>query len=314
MAAGTVTPGLSAGIQLSSTRVVLRDDIIRRTEEPYDFRRRHSDPDEGQRPGEFLAVDLRCDVRLHPSRPPLFLTAKTPAELPALVHFFPVGRWCFESELQEMYRTSVNRMSHSNPDTIRLWTMKPLAVWEALQREGELYVDEALIPDLDEYFAPYAWMRKQMRQRVPGYTGRYPWWAYDYKLDLRTQRYQVSPPGARYVRMELAVPRARVLLSAYGEWHTVLGGGFLSSATDDTDQEDAERNFAIEVRSAGIERYWRPWLPEPFQSRRARSWERIFDVEELRETNTIQATFELLALREVVAVTPFTAARRRERW
>lgn len=36
------------------------------------------------------------------------------------------------------------------------------------------------------------------------------------------------------------------------------------------------------------------------------SWERIFDVDDLRETNTIQACFERLDLADVVKVTLFT--------
>ena len=36
------------------------------------------------------------------------------------------------------------------------------------------------------------------------------------------------------------------------------------------------------------------------------SWERIFDVDDLRDTNTIQACFERLELNDVVTVTEFT--------
>ena len=112
-------------------------------------------------------------------------------------------------------------MNRPQPNTVRLWTLQEIAVWEALRRTGHLYVDPDL-RELDPSFRePYDWMCSQMAQRIPGYQGRDPWWAYDYPLDLRQYRYLAGDPGTRFVRLELAVPRDRVLLSAYDAWHYV---------------------------------------------------------------------------------------------
>jgi len=43
------------------------------------------------------------------------------------------------------------------------------------------------------------------------------------------------------------------------------------------------------------------------------SWGRIFDADDLRDTNTIQACFERLDLEDVVKVTFFTPRRQRDR-
>jgi hypothetical protein len=50
-----------------------------------------------------------------------------------------------------------------------------------------------------------------------------------------------------------------------------------------------------------------PILPEPFETRRRKSWDRIFEVETRRETNSIQATVERLALEDIRKVTEFVA-------
>ncbi len=47
-------------------------------------------------------------------------------------------------------------------------------------------------------------------------------------------------------------------------------------------------------------------LPEPWRSRMIASWDRIFDVDDLRATNTIQACFERLEMQDVVVVTFYT--------
>lgn len=151
-------------------------------------------------------------------------------------------------------------------------------------------------------------MCQQMRRRLPEYQGHYPWWAYDYKLDLRSFRHHVY--GGRQVLMELAVPLERVLLSAYGAWHCVLNRFYLPHAVDEEGYEREQDAWDAELEAEGLDAYWGAILPEPWQSRMAASWDRIFDADDLRDTNTIQACFERLDLSDVVQVTEFTPTKR----
>ena len=210
-------------------------------------------------------------------------------------------------------RTLNYRVHRAAPHTVRLWTIQPMPVWEALRAAGTLYVDEGLIPWLEEYRESYDWLREQMGHRVAGYEGRYPWWAYDYKLDLRRYRYLSGQTGSRNVRLELAVPADQVLLSAYGAWHYVLNYWYLPHAAAFEAHSLESDAWDAELEAHGADCRLKP-LAEPFHTRLVRSWERVFDVEDLRETNTIQATFERLALGDVVAVTEFTTQPRRSRW
>ena len=195
------------------------------------------------------------------------------------------------------------------PDTMRLWTIQPPFVWTTLQAEGRLLVDPNH-PDVTDSIADfghaYRWMREQMAKRIPGYTGNLPWWAYEHFLDLRRYRWHTLPQGQPWVRLELAVPNERVLLSAYGAWHYVLGRGYLpeSIASEGCDWE--EEAWQEEAARHGIHVNQQTPLVEPWETRLQASWERVFDVEARRSTETIQATFERLELAEVVRVTEFT--------
>ncbi len=141
-----------------------------------------------------------------------------------------------------------------------------------------------------------------MRRRLPDYTGHHPWWAYEHKPDLRYQKMETSE---RHVRLELAVPPERVLLSAYGAWHFVLIPSYLPQSADGAGFEEESNAWEKELERNGFELYKDYLLPEAWQSRITASWERIFDVDDVRETNTIQACFECLDLADVVKVTIF---------
>jgi len=103
--------------------------------------------------------------------------------------------------------------------------------------------------------------------------------------------------------MEVEIAADRVLLSAYGAWHFVLNHSYLPHTTDDTEGEAESDAWDREITAAGASRI-RP-LPEPWRSRMTTSWECIFDVVDLSETNTIQACFEELRLTDVLEVKHF---------
>ncbi len=123
----------------------------------------------------------------------------------------------------------------TSTDAIRLWTTQSPEVWQALQEQGSLPVDPAhsvLTEYFEAYHADYDWMREQMARRIPGYQGRYPWWACAHLLDLRYYRWHVGLQGEKLLQLELAVPRMNVVLSGYYEWHSVLNKDYVTHSTD----------------------------------------------------------------------------------
>jgi hypothetical protein len=184
-------------------------------------------------------------------------------------------------------------------------------MWERLQAEGGLWVDPSqpgFMEGMADHRGAYDWLREQMSLRVPGYTGRYPWWAYEEpKPNLRRFRHQLNP-GARFVRLELAVPAEEVLLSGYSDWHFVLNRWFLAV----TEEEQAAWFAEMDAlkRDCGVDPYSTASLPEPWETRLRASWEVMFDVETRRHLNTVQATFEQLRLADVRGVTEFMACKR----
>jgi len=82
---------------------------------------------------------------------------------------------------------------------------------------------------------------------------------------------------------------------------------FLYTLLDNEGWECEDNAWNKELKENGLDPYQEHPLPEPWHSRMVASWERIFDVDDLRDTNTIQACFERLELNDVVTVTEFTA-------
>ncbi len=212
-----------------------------------------------------------------------------------------------------MNRAAIQRHRPPQPDTVRLWTIQPPYVWDALQEKGVLLVDPTHPNfcgiDLEAGFSvAYEWLRTQMAKRIPAYAGNFPWWAYDHFLDLRFYRWHHGKQGERLVRIELAVPKEKVLLSAYEDWHCVLNRYYLPEALD-SEARDRESD-AWEAEAYGdiplLEQNW-VRLAKPWKTQLQESWERIFDVDARRPSNTIQANFERLELADVVKVTKFTA-------
>ena len=199
-------------------------------------------------------------------------------------------------------RATTRHIARPRTGTLRLWTIQPLWTWERLCEQGTLWSDPTDNTFFRDFQDAYDWMRGQMRRRLPEYGGRYPWWAYEHKPDLR--RYK--PGAGRMVRLELAVPPERVLLSAYGAWHYVLSLWYLPKSVDDAGYAHEENTWKEELERHGLDPYRSHPLPEPWCSRMTVSWERIFDVDDLRPSNTIQACFERLDLADVVRVMFFT--------
>ena len=201
------------------------------------------------------------------------------------------------------------RLHRTMPNTIRLWTIQPIHVWNALLEQGSMFVSHThpqFADNLDFFRHPYDWMRRQMMERIPGYLGHYPWWAYEHFLDLRLYRWHTSPHEQRLVRLELAVPREQILPSSYGRWHWVLNRWYLPEGYDDEVTYEQEGDaWRAEAALDGVDVYHDNPYAKPWEARIQASWERIFDIEGRRPAEIIQATFERLEFKQVVKATEF---------
>ncbi len=194
---------------------------------------------------------------------------------------------------------SLNQKSTEN--SLRLWTIQHVPAWDEFLRKGILRGDGRRV--YRQFRFAYHWILKQMKLRVPGYSGRYPIWAWLIpKPDLC--RTACLAPGEKGVRIEVIVPQERVLLSDFYAWHVVLNQGYLALS----DKEDQEWELKTD-RLGWNEKQRSGHLRRELE----KSWERIFDVEALRASgwsgtgSCIQATVEEIYLDEVVNVKEFTA-------
>lgn len=169
-------------------------------------------------------------------------------------------------------------------DTLRVWTIQRMEAWKSFRRDGVLGGDGRRI--WSEFRPAYHWLKDQMARRIAGYSGGYPVWLWHVpKPDLRSSGH--LPRGARGIRIELEMPRARILLMDFQAWHCTLMGQFLEL-------------------SAREDREWK---------RRAvrRSWERVFDLPALnrsrlwRPVRQVQGVTEYVRMEEVTEIRPFTA-------
>ena len=214
----------------------------------------------------------------------------------------------------EPAKTLYSSRRPAKPGTMRLWTIQPPHVWDALQEQGTLLVDPAhsnFGGHEKSFGLAYDWLRPQMQKRIPGYAGHYRWWAYEHFLDLRFYRWNIGEYGERLVRLELAVPQEKVLLSAYGAWHTVLRRGYLPESLKEWERELDAWNAQAYGNIPFFEQRYFP-LADPWAAQLHQSWERIFDVDARRPEETIQANFERLEYADVVKVTEFVSQWKRQ--
>lgn len=188
---------------------------------------------------------------------------------------------------------------------IRVWTIHPVAAWEAFQQTGELRGSaEHADPDFRQ---AYEWLRGQMKKRLPSYAGGWPVWAWvrwspeSPRPDLRAAGH--LPSGTRGVRLELLVPEEHLLISDHELWHMVLNDAYLSWSEEEDKRWD--------VRAASGE-----FPAEVLQQEKEASWERIFDFSSPQrdpewwgklDTVSLEAVAEVFRMDEVQNVTLFTA-------
>jgi hypothetical protein len=172
---------------------------------------------------------------------------------------------------------------------VRLWSTQTAAAWDAAVRRDVLRADGRRA--MREFRDAYLWMMGQMAERLPGYGGGWPVWAWACpRPDLRCKGFLSS--GSPGVLVEAVVPVERVLLSDFDTWHCVLNRHYLALSEEEDDAHDAGREDG----------------PSP-----EKSWERIFDFAALDGSayagpvRVVQATVEEIRLSEIVSIRSFVA-------
>ena len=186
--------------------------------------------------------------------------------------------------------------------TVKIWTIQSLKVWELLSEQKILYVQPDLCEERPSFPDAYSWMCQKMRERLPDYQEHLPWWGwYQPKPDLRFYS-RKGVNNTQWVRIELDIPTSKVLLSYESAWFAVLNGLFVAYTDAEYEKWDQE------IDERGLNEWRRP-LPEPWESQLVKSWDNIFDLNNLNNSggwsNIIQANFEELRLADVVAVKHF---------
>ena len=151
---------------------------------------------------------------------------------------------------------------------MRLWTVQPIAVWERLRAEGQVFVNPAHLGPDGWVHPRYSWLAGQLRFRIADARGGLPWWAYCERPDLRWVRHS-RPRGSREVRIEFEPPAGAFVAFPCWAWHEVFAGRYLALSGPEY------RHWKSRLRRAGVSEEDDP-LPEPFQTELEVSWLRLF--------------------------------------
>lgn len=200
---------------------------------------------------------------------------------------------------------------HINNETLRLWTIQPLSIYEELLEKGEFAVFDSEFAKSDpKHLQGYEWLIKQMQRRIgeSPYPNQYPIWAWfqyeNFKRNKPDMRSYSLPKGEKHVRLTIELAKSDVLLSDFDKWHNVFSyqipviGSleFLKSIPD----ED------LPYLGYGDDLF--PDLPKKYQNLIMSTWTNIFDLNigKSWHSKSIQATFWTLKLSDVKKVEHFT--------
>ena len=153
---------------------------------------------------------------------------------------------------------------------MRIWTVRPSAVWQQIRTLGRVFVDPARVAPDGWVHPQSAWLARQLRMRLTGSQGRLSWWAYCTRPDLRGIRH-LCPNGSREVLIEFEPPPGAAVVFPSWAWNVVFMGTYLP--LDRTDF----RAWRARLKQAGVDPD--DDEPKPFRTELVVSWERLFAAE-----------------------------------
>jgi hypothetical protein len=177
----------------------------------------------------------------------------------------------------------------------------------------ELVSTGRLVPDPcraeADYAQAYAWMLRQMRERLPT-TGPAAVWLWGRTLRTALVSQCCASPGR--VLLTCRIPRERVLLSHFADWHSVLNAApnYRELPGEDVADADARidalhEDFYARVDAAGLdEQDLRGW-PDKLRAELEGTWEMIFDPSRYGRSACWQATVQELRTEDIVEAVRF---------
>lgn len=178
--------------------------------------------------------------------------------------------------LKPVSRSRLFEILRADPRTpVRVWSVQHRDALRVAHRTGRLSGNHGHVfgryrdpqPDDPDPPSPYDWMRRRMVERMPGFSGDYPVWAWLKRPSTRPSVWRQAA-GEAPVLVSAIVPRQRILLSDFDDWHAVPNNGHVSR----TEPESA----AVEAAGA------------PTAAQRRAGWTRIFQVGRLRTPEAVE--------------------------
>jgi len=201
----------------------------------------------------------------------------------------------------------IQRLMSMGPDElVRVYTRQDPRAWDEAVARGYLTGSHGAGDDeVNGHFEyPYEWMRRQMAERIPDFSGDLPVWTW---LKRQNERKWVTSWDAKerktlpiFPRVIALVPRKRMLLSCYEMWHAHLNNWHIS----DGQEED-------EAYEAKWPTYKAPGSDPIYQAETETHWPKVFDihlprspymVEMFGQVDRVQACVDRIYLDEVQSV------------
>jgi hypothetical protein len=188
-----------------------------------------------------------------------------------------------------------------------LHTFQSEAAFEGLLSTGRIKPDPARAdPD---FAVAYAWMLRQMEERLPTQGGAALWlWAKIRRRDLMSH----CRESRGEVLLTCRVPRERVLLSEFDDWHQVLNGSpTVLPLRGESDDAYGDRldilldDFFARVGAAGVRDDALSTWPDDLRQEIEATWDSIFDPANYERTSYWQATVHELRVEDVMEAVRF---------
>lgn len=146
-------------------------------------------------------------------------------------------------------------MSLPGEALVRLYSFQKPEAWTAAEERGYWTgVPEAVDEDAGFRFA-YDWMRVRMYDRIPGYSGDLPMWAWTKRHSSKPKHVKESAQTGM-IRLTVMVPRSRILISDFERWHYVLNKWIIHENENDFDVEDELYPEGSDIRAEVMETSW----------------------------------------------------------